>query len=280
MNATINNIIQMNEGRSCSVKRKNFGKTNTHALLIFVALFCILGLYGLLSNWKAGASAVVTLCFAYLFIKILNLKLAYVSVLLLLLVTGLSVLLDAEWIYIAATSLFLAPAAFLKSLISDLRTNHDFEVFYLDKKLLKCLVMDSSQYKGYALHPKSYMKTYDVKKILSFGFRDERLYITVENLEKITPLELTSADVIKIQRFVQNNHPQLIEKEEIRKESEKLAKKLDSHRLLIMIPVAVFGLIIYFFADNGRNTTATYICIALAIITTMITFNFICKKVD
>lgn len=268
----------MNKSPFCSIEKYNFGKKNRYARLIFVLLFCLLGSYGSISDWKAGISAAVILCFAYLLRNTIKVFVVYLITVLLLLPAVFSFLLDVEWINIFAITLCMIPAIFLKSLWNDTKKTSVFEVFYLDQNVLKCLVMDQSAYKGYTLTPESYIRTYNIKEILSFIFKDSRLYIVTISYEKINPLELTISEVAKIHDYVQNFHPQLINREDVYEQSNKATKLFDLHRLLIMLPLIISGLIIYFFGDNGRNTMITFVCITITIITYVVLFKFVRHK--
>lgn len=141
--------------------------------------------------------------------------------------------------------------------------SHD-EVFYMNRKFIKCLAPKNNDYKGYALSPMSFSKIIEINKIESFHFF-EKYFLIVYQDKIIHPRELDKTDIDKIFKFVKQYFPNLI-KFEI---NEKVSKKENEIFLIYLLIGSVFiigYLIIYFFGDNGHNVPVSISVIILMLL--------------
>lgn len=238
-----------------------------------------LGIFGAILNWRHGVAAVGIITFVYFIEKIFQEKWEILSVIAFLEIIFLSYLFDFSFIEVLLTTVGFSFVFFLKSSYKEMKTKDSFELFYLDKKKLKCLsTHHDADYKAYALHPKGFLKTYDTAFIKSFNFKGNYLLINIGN-EIIRPRELNPNDLEKIKEFVSINFSYLLENEEIFRDNLKVENRFYLHKLIIFLPVLILGIIIYFFADNGRNESITYLCLGLMIVLPYILFKIL-KRIN
>lgn len=260
-----------------SIKRKNFGNDNNKMFLLFIALFCFLGIMGIFINWRAGLCAVAILCIAYFLLKNNILKITAVLFIVALGIFGCCYFLNLDFIEIFLTTVFLSFSFFLKPLYASTKENLDFELFFFDKKNLKCLATKDNDYKGYALNPKDYLKTYLTKDIESFTFQGKNLSINIGG-RIIRPREVTIKDIEEINFFVTQHFPDLLTNESTFKDNLKAENKFYLNKLLICSPIIILSTVIYFFCENGRDKMITYVCMVLMLILPIIIYRILKPK--
>ncbi len=97
------------------------------------------------------------------------------------------------------------------------------------------------------------------------------------NEDIVTPKELTKENINEIYHFIQNNYPHLLNREEAINENVRVENNFYLQLLIIISPIVVFSLFIYFFADNGRNTPLTFAFIGLMILLPILISKFLKK---
>lgn len=269
--------MQLVKNTSLSIKKKNFGEANSKILLVLMALFFSLGIMGIFLNWKIGLCSISILAVAYLLLKNDILKITPVICIMLLCVFGLYHFLNLDFLEILITTLFLSFGFFLNPIYEATKENNDFEVFFLDKENLKCLATKDNDYKGYALNPKDYLKTYSTENITSFTFQGKSLSIGIGS-EIIRPRELTRENLAEINGFLTQHFPDLLANESVFKENIKAENKFYLNKFFITSPIIILSAVIYFFGDDGRDTTVTYTCLLLMIILPIIIYRMVRRK--
>ncbi len=260
-----------------SIKRKNFGNANSKVFLVLMALFFSLGIMGIFLNWKIGLCSISILAIAYLLLKNDILKITPVIFIVLLSAFGVYHFLDLDFLEVMLTTLFLSVAFFLKPLYEVTKEDNEFELFFLDKENLRCLVKKDNYYNGYAFNPKGYLKNYCTKNIKSITFQGKHLSISIGG-RIIRPRELTIENIQKINLFVQQHLPDLWNNEIVFKESLKAENKFYLNKLFISSPVIILSAVIYFFGDNGRDKVLTYICLILMIVLPLIIYRMLRQR--
>ena len=260
-----------------SIKRKNFGNDNNKMFLLFIALFCFLGIMGIFINWRAGLCAVAILGVAYFLLKNNILKITAVHFFVALGIIGCCYFLNLDFIEIFLTTIFLSFLFFLKPLYASTKENMDFELFFFDKKNLKCLATEDNYYKGYALNPKDYLKTYLVKDIDLFTFQGKCLLVHIGG-KIIRPRELTINEITEINLFITQYFPDLLSNKSVFKENLKAENKFYLHKFLICSPIIILSTVIYFFCENGRDKMITYVCMVLMLILPIIIYRILKPK--
>lgn len=262
--------------KNLSITIKKFGKKNELVLLLFNGLFLILGLLSLFLNWR-NAIAII-LIFVLVFLdKKFRIKFSILSIIYVVSIILISQIPEIEFVEILATSILFSPLFFYKSSlesIKDYQKNDCFEVFYLDSSRLKCLHTEDNDYKSYALNPKQFLKTFRVNEINSFVFERNNLLIVTSKFI-IRPRELNAQNIEKIQSFVEENFPDKLNLESEHHKALKNESEMYLSKLLLVLPLILVFIVIYFFGDNGRNQLVSYSSIAV----TMLFYIFLIIKI-
>lgn len=240
-------------------------------------LLFLLGVMGFVLNWRQGVLAIGIIVLVYFLRKIFQMKWSILTVIALVGIALLSHFLDLSFIEILLTTAGLSFIFFLKTSYEELKVEDEFELFFLDNKKLKCLSTKDNDYKGYALNPKGFLKTYDTKFIQSFHFKGKNLMISIGN-EIIRPRELNPNELKSVQTFVAQNFPELLEIKEIYQENLKKENRFYLHKFIIISPILMLSLVIYFFGDIGRNAPLTYTCLALMVLLPYVLFRIYRKN--
>ena len=178
------------------------------------------------------------------------------------------VLTETELVEILATSILFSPLFFYESsleIITDYQKEDSFEVFYLDSSQLKCLYTEDNDYKSYALNPKQFLKTFRVNDINSFVFKQKHSLIVTSKFI-IRPKELNAQNIGKIKSFVEKNFPDKLNLESEHHKALKNESEMYFSKLLLVLPLILAFIVIYFFGDNGRNHLVTYSSIAVILL--------------
>jgi hypothetical protein len=236
-----------------------------------------LGVMGAILNWQQGIAAAGIIIIIYSVKSVLKVKWNVLAIIGLLGITSLCYIFDFSFIEVLLTTAGLSFGLFLKSSLKEIKARESFELFYLDSKKLKCLSTNDADYKGYALDPKNFLKTYDAAFIKSIIFKENYLLIAIGN-DIIRPRELNQNDLKEIQAFVSAHFPHLLEKEEMYQENLKSENRFYLHKLLLFLPIVILGLMIYFFADNGRHQPLAYWCLGLMVVVPFILFKILKKN--
>lgn len=252
--------------KNISISIKNFGKKNDLMLLFFNSVFLVLGLLSLFLNWR-NAMAII-LIFVLIFLdKKLRTKFSILILIYVVSIILISQVPETEFVEILTTSILFSPLFFYESSlesIKDFQKEDSFEVFYLDFSRLKCLHTEDNNYKSYALNPKQFLKTFSIKDINSFIFKEKHLSIVTSKFI-IRPRELNIQNIEKIKSFVEENFPEKLNLESERHKALKNESEMYISKLLLVLPLILAFSVIYFFGDNGRNHLVTYTSIAVTI---------------
>jgi hypothetical protein len=260
-------MIRSKKNNFISISKKKFGKNNAAVLLIFVIMFSLLGVIGIIIDWESGLSGLALVTVLYLvhnFVKfnyfLYFIGLSFVAIYL------LSEWLDIEFLQIVLSSIFLTFLFFIKSCYKDYIALDSFEIFYLDSKELRCLSTENdADYKGYALHPRSYLKKYATEKISAISFKRKDITIAIDDL-LILPRALTGIDLEQIYDFVKINYPDLLKRDEFIQQNLSKENQYYIHKIYIFSPILVLALVIYFFGNNGKDHILTLCCLILMVI--------------
>ena len=253
--------------KNISITIKNFGKKNDLMLLLFNAVFLVLGLLSLFLNWRNVMAIILIFVLIFLDKKLR----AKFSILIIIYVVSIILILqipEIEFVEILATSILFSPLFFYESSlesIKDYQKEDSFEVFYLDSSRLKCLHTEDNDYKSYALNPKQFLKTFSIKDINSFIFKEKHLLIVTSKFI-IRPRELNISNIEKIKSFVEENFPDKLNLESEHHKALKNENEMYLSKLLLVLPFILAFVVIYFFGDNGRNHLVTYTSIAITIL--------------
>ena len=252
--------------KNISITIKNFGKKNELVLLLFNGFFLILGLLSLFLNWRNAI--VIILIFVLIFLnKKFRTKFSILIIIYLVSIILISQIPETEFVEILATSILFSPLFFYESsleIIKDYQKEDSFEVFYLDSSRLKCLHTEDNDYKSYAFNPKQFLKTFRVNDINSFVFKEKHLLIVTSKFI-IRPKELNIQNIEEIQLFVDENFPDKLNLESEHHKALKNESEMYFSKLLLVLPLILAFIVIYFFGDNGRNHLVTYTSIAVTI---------------
>ena len=270
-------IKRTTEYKFISVKRKHFGKANSKALFLILALVFCLGIMGVFLNWKIGLFSIGLIAVAYFLLKNDVLKITAVLFITVLGLFGISHFLKLDFLELFLTTLFLSFSFFLNPLYESTKEDNAFELFFLDERNLKCLATKRNDYKGYAFNPKHYLKTYPAEKITSFTFTRNYLSISIGS-EIIRPRELTNENLTEINAFVKRHFPNLLDNNGVFEENLKAENKFYIHKFLIVSPIIFLSTVIYFFGDNGRNEMVTYTSLLLMIVLPIIIYKLVRPK--
>ncbi|MGN7786727.1 hypothetical protein ACTJIJ_19495 [Niabella sp. 22666] len=236
-----------------------------------------LGVMGTILNWQQGIAAAGVIIVIFLIKKALKVQWGVLAIIGLLGIISLSYIFDFSFIEVLLTTVGLSFGLFLTSSFKEIKARESVELFYLDSKKLKCISTNDADYKGYALDPKNFLKTYEAASIKSIIFKENYLLIAIGN-DIIRPRELIQNDLKEIQAFVSAHLAHLLEKEEAYHENLKSENRFYLHKLLVFLPIVILGLMIYFFADNGRNQPLTYLCLGLMVVVPFILFRILKKN--
>ena len=253
--------------KNISITINNFGKKNELVLLLFNGFFLILGLLSLFLNWRNAI--VIILIFVLIFLnKKFRTKFSILIIIYVVSIILISQIPEIEFVEILATSLLFSPLFFYESSlesIKDYKKKDSFEVFCLDSSQLKCLHTEDNDYKSYALNPKQFLKTFHVNDIISFVFEGKNLLIVTSKFI-IRPRELNIQNIEKIKSFVEENFPEKLNIENEHHKALKNENEMYFSKLLLVLPLILVFLFIYFFGDNGRNHLVTYSSIAVILL--------------
>ncbi|TDX86446.1 hypothetical protein [Epilithonimonas xixisoli] len=250
-----------------SITIKNFGKKNELVLLLFNGVFLILGLLSLFLNWR-NAIAII-LIFVLIFLdKKFRTKFSILIIIYIVSIILISQIPEIEFVEILATSILFSPLFFYESSLESIKNyqkDDAFEVFYLDSFRLKCLHTEDNDYKSYALNPKQFLKTFRVNDINSFVFQDN-FFLILTSKFIIRPRELNAQNIEKIKKFIEENFPDKLNLESEHHKALKNESEMYLSKLLLVLPLILVFLVIYFFGDNGRNHLVTYTSIAVILL--------------
>ncbi len=264
---------------SISIIKQYFGKKSTIVSLIFVSVLSLTGILSVFTNLKSGLCAAGALTLVCLFQKISGNRYLLWAVAVIFAVAYWlgQMLLDIEFAFFAVTSLFLSFIFFIKPCYGEYKKASDFEVFYFDKRKLRCLVtMADSDYKGYMFDPKNYLKEFSSSSVKAVSFTGKSMTIAVGDL-LVRPKELSPDDLHLIRDYVQQYFPDLLQNTGVMDENRRKENRFYLNKLIIFSPVPVLGVVIVFFADNGRNLPLTCACLALMVLFPIIIHNILRK---
>lgn len=264
----------MSQKNFISIKKEKFLKKRNSFLLFIITMFIVLGIGGIVLNWKAGICSIGTILLIYLVQRRIALKFYLLAILLIILISASTYFFDVDFIETLLTTVFLSSLFFVKSLLQKQKDRDPFEIFYLDEKSLTCLAIKQHEYKGYVLDPKSYLKKYPTKNINSFTIKGKNLLLSVGD-EIVRPKELTAENIKEIALFVETNLPHLLNNENGYNKNVESENKLYLFRILIFSPVLILSFCIFYFADNGKNQSLTLLLISLMIILPIIIYKVI-----
>ena len=255
-----------------------FGKKNAIVSLIFVSILSLTGIISVFTNWKSGLCAAGAVIFIYFFQKVFGYKYLLLGIAAIVAaIYWLGQVLNIEFAFFALTLVFLPFIFFVKPCYDEYKKSSDFEVFYLDKRKIKCVVtLDGSDYKGYMLNPKSYVKEFPSVKIKAFSFAEKNMMVAVGDL-LIRPKELSHEDLFLIQEYVHQYFPDLLQNREVIRENNKKENLFYLHKLMIFSPIFILGIGIYLFADNGKDQLLTYTLLILMVALPAIIYSILRK---
>lgn len=260
-----------------SINRKGFGKKSSRLSFLITAGLIVFGIIGTVVNWRNGVSAALVMGLVYLLQKYFRVNWWLMMGIALGGLIGFSYGWDLFLGELLITAIGFSFVFFFKSSLAEMKENDLVEIFYLDSQKLKCLSTNDNDYKGYALNPKGFLKTFDSKFIKSFNMKGNHLLISIGD-EIIRPRELNKDNLEEIKEFISINFPDLWENDEVYRENLKNENRFYLHKFLIVSPVLAFSLIIYFWADNGRNAPLTYLFFALMILSCYFMYWLLRKK--
>lgn len=81
----------------------------------------------------------------------------------------------------------------------------------------------------------------------------------------ISPRELNIQNIEKIKSFVEENFPEKLNLESEHQKALKNESEMYISKLLLVLPLILAFIFIYFFGNNGRNHLVTYTSIAVTI---------------
>lgn len=255
------------ESKKLSITIKNFGKKNELMQLVFTGLFLILALLGIIYNWRNGIALLLIFLLIFLNQKFQP-RFSFLIIVYILSMVLISLIPEIELVEVIATSLFLSPLFFYDSIYQSfkyLRKDDTFEVFSLDFKTLKCLHTEDNDYKSYALNPKQFVKTFRLSEINSFVFKNNNLSVLTKN-GIIRPRELNPQNLNDINVFLKENFPDKLNMETEYQKALKAENSVYLSKLLLIIPIIIVSLVIYFFGDNGRDHLVTYSSILILVL--------------
>jgi hypothetical protein len=243
-------------------------------------MLSMVGIASFFIDWKSGLCAAAGIAAVYFFQKLSGYRFLFPIIgVMLVSVYFLTQLLNIELVLVIASLLFQPFIFFVKPCYEEYKNPSDFEIFYWDKRKIKCLVtLEDSDYKGYMLNPRSYVKEFPSARIKTVTFTGNTMTIAVDNL-LIRPKELSSDDVLLIRGYMDEDFPDLLQNTEAVRENIRIENRFYWHKLIIFSPVFIGGMIIYFFADNGRNKPLTYTCLLLMIISCFLIYYILRKKI-
>lgn len=253
--------------KNISITIKNFGKKNELVLLLFNGFFLSLGLLSLFLNWRNAIAIILILLLIFLDKKFRT-KFSILIIIYAFSIILISQIPEIEFVEILATSILFSPLFFYESSLESIinyRKEDSFEVFYLDFSQLKCLHTEDNDYKSYALNPKQFLKIFRVNDINSFVFEGQNLLIITSKFI-IRPRELNIQNMEKIKAFVTENFPEKLNLESEHHKALKNESEMYISKLLLVLPLILAFIVIYFFGDNGRNHILTYSSIAQTIL--------------
>lgn len=252
---------------SIQIERKNLGKKGNYATAIMFGLISLLGIFSIFLDWKSSIAPLICMVLTYfLNRKVLILRyLKWFFIGLIFLALLLSWLLQLSfWMFVLQ---FLALTCIL-GVISSVNTIRDDRrdiIFSLNADNFSCLCPGSNDYKGYALNPMRYKKSFKTADIEIIQQDKNGLLIGVKE-EILRPRELTASEIAQILAYFKTNDIELIaaiaSSHIYREERTLVWGKI----LVFGIPCSLGGLSIYFLGDNGRNIIVSAISILLAIL--------------
>lgn len=257
-----------------SIKNDKFPRKSNSFLLILITIFIVLGIGGIVLNWKIGVCSIITILLIFLVQSRIVLQFYLLAILVIILSSASNYFFDVDFVETLLTTVFLSSVLFLKPLLKKQKDIDSFEIFYLDEKSLKCLAIKHHEYKGYVFDPKSYLKKYPTKNINSLIIKGQDLLLSVGE-EIVRPKELTAENIKEITLFVENNLPHLLNNENGFNRNVEAENKLYLFRILIFSPVLILSFFIFFFTDNGKNQPLTLLLISLMIILPVIIYKVI-----
>lgn len=260
-----------------SIKKENFGRINRVGLLIVTCMLILLGIMGIYLNWKSGLCALGILSIIYLIQKKFILKFYVLLLLLITLISASNFFFKVDFIETSVITLFLSFIFFIKPILESNVKNKQVEIFYLDAKELKCLVTKDFEYKGYSLDPMSYYQTYSTKDITSYSIKGKNLLLSFGG-KLIRPKELSSENIKEIKEFIKHSLPSILTNASELDTDLEAENKLYLFKFLLFSPIVIFSASIYFFADNGRNESLTFLFIVLMFILPIIIFKTMNSK--
>jgi len=267
------------DAHSISIVRKNFGKKNSAAALILVSLFSLMGLMGLIIDWKSGLCGIVFVALLYLIYRIVQFQyFIWFIISSLIAAYFLSEWLEIAFLQLVITSVCISFIFLIKPYYNDYIKPDDFEIFYLDRKQLRCLAtFEDGDYKGYAINPKNYLKRYETVQIKGITCVKNHITIAVGDL-LVRPRELSVDDVDQIWDYLNIHFPTMLDQKDDMQRNKLKENRYYMHKFFIFSPVIILAPIIYFFGNNGSDKRFTYCCLLLMILLPIIISKSLRKK--
>lgn len=237
-------------------------------------MFILLGIGGIVLNWKTGLYSISTIILIYLVQRRIVVQFYLLAILLIIFISASTYFFNVDFIEMLLTTLFLSSLFFVKPLLQKQKDIDPFEIFYLDEQTLNCVAIKHYEYKRYALDPKSYLKKYPTKNINSLTIKGKNLLLSIGD-EIIRPKELTAGNIKEIVHFIETNLPHLLNNESEFNKNIEVENKLYLFRILIFSPVLILSFCIFYFADNGKHQPLTLLFISLMIILPVIIYKVI-----
>lgn len=199
---------------SLSIIKPNFGQKNSKMAVVLLSTPFLLGICSVFLNWKAFLCAVVIVgifyglrkyAFQYSFAK----TAAAVAIITLGYLTAADAVFHVS-VWETLLSAFLLSFIFcIKYAYQDSKTASDFEVFLINETHLKCIVTKTNDYKGYALHPKGYVKWFLIKDITALHFSEKHLTVSL-GAQRLHARELNANDLKAIHAYCVQHFPKLL----------------------------------------------------------------------
>lgn len=191
------------------IQRENLDRKGNVVGAIMYGCLSVIAVSIAIIEWKSGIPALIFSALFLVLNKLFFEKFILIIVTTLTLIVLTSFLFDFSTMMCIANCLLLLFVHFFFETIKNLREKTTDTIFEINSHSIKCLSTKSSDYKGYAMNPSAYLKTFPLKQIKSVTIKKKFLKFTFEN-ETVTPRELTEKEVLDIYEFVSEKFPQLI----------------------------------------------------------------------
>lgn len=230
---------------------------NLFSAFIYFILLIVVSIISI-ENWKVGITSlsIATICYVIHKKMDLIIHLKYYVIALLIIATILHfTLLINMFLLILTTNLWFS-IPLLIDVIKRINKDEIQEIFYMDAKNLRCLVLKDNNYKAFVSNPMAYLNHYTLPQLELIRYQNQELTFVINDLI-VRPMSLNKEEKSQIFFFCQSHYPHLFNDlaTNIYIQSEK---KIETVKLITwMLSVFFFSFLIYYLGDNGRNGWVT-----------------------